>query len=274
MSSALPSSSSAPDVLLSLRKGSQGAVGEARIRLLGAVREHGSISAAARAAGVTYKTAWDGIDALNNLFDRPLVIAKPGGRHGGGATVTPEGEAVITAYQRLQGALTRAVTVLEQSLDGDTDPSLATTLLGMLSMRTTARNALRGTITEVRSGAVNDEVILTLSGGETLTAIVTHDAVTDLALAPGREAVALIKSTFVILAPDQPDLRTSARNRLTGTITRLESGAVSSEAVLDIGGGKTLTAVITNDSMKELDLAVGMRVSALVKASHIILAVD
>jgi len=267
-----------PQALLSLSRGPRGAVGESRIRLLEAVRDHGSISAAARALGITYKTAWDGIDALNNLFDRPLVVAQPGGRRGGGAVVTPNGAAVIAAYGQLHATLNRALASLEQALGeqalGHPDaPSLAT-LTGLLTMRTTARNALRGTITEIRTGAVNDEVFLTLSGGETLTAIVTHDSVADLDLRVGHEAVALIKSTFVILAPDEPNLRTSARNRLRGIVERVETGAVSSEVVLNIGGGKTLTAVVTNDGAEDLGLAVGIRACALVKASHVILAVD
>ena len=90
----------------------------------------------------------------------------------------------------------------------------------------------------------------------------------------GVAAMALIKSSFVILAPGDAPLRTSARNRLVGTVIRHDTGAVNDEVVLDLGQGKTLTATITRSSGESLDLKVGDRAQALVKASHVILAVD
>ena len=86
--------------------------------------------------------------------------------------------------------------------------------------------------------------------------------------------MALIKSSFVILAPGDAPLRTSARNRLVGTVIRHDTGAVNDEVVLDLGQGKTLTATITRSSGESLDLKVGDRAQALVKASPVILAVD
>ena len=96
----------------------------------------------------------------------------------------------------------------------------------------------------------------------------------DLGLAPGREAIAIIKSSFVILAKGDEPLRISARNRLVGTVLRHDVGAVNDEVVLDLGDGKTITATITRESGKDLVFAAGERAQALVKASHVILAVD
>jgi molybdate transport system regulatory protein len=141
-------------------------------------------------------------------------------------------------------------------------------------MRTSARNALSGVVNKIVVGSVNDEVILAVGEGVEIVAIITKHSVEHLGLAVGAPATALIKSSFVILAPDTPDLRTSARNQFSGVITALEEGAVNSEVVLDIGGGMSLTAVVTRESAGELGLAVGGRAAALVKASHIILAVD
>ena len=56
-----------------------------RIRLLEAVAREGSISAGAREAGITYKAAWDALDALSNLFGQPLLETRTGGKAGGGA---------------------------------------------------------------------------------------------------------------------------------------------------------------------------------------------
>ncbi|MGQ9368569.1 TOBE domain-containing protein [Azospirillum sp. ST 5-10] len=247
-------------------------VGRERIRLLEAVGRQGSISAAARTVGLTYKAAWDAIDAMNNLFGRPLVGTRAGGRKGGGAVLTAEGVRVVETFHRLEAELARTLKALEPQLDG-TGISATNLMWGFL-MRTSARNALRGTVTAVAEDAVNAEVSLAISGTTTLHAVITRDGARTLGLVPGREAVALIKSSFVLLAPAGEVGRVSARNQIAGTVCRREEGGVNTEIVLDIGGGKTLTAVITAHSAAELDLRVGARACALVKASDVLLAVD
>ena len=79
-------------------------VGPERMALLQAIRELGSIRAAAARAGLSYKGAWDAVQALNNLFDAPLVVSQAGGRQGGAAVVTPAGDAVLAAFSEGQGA--------------------------------------------------------------------------------------------------------------------------------------------------------------------------
>ncbi|PWC31858.1 TOBE domain-containing protein [Azospirillum sp. TSO22-1] len=247
-------------------------VGRERIRLLEAVAREGSISAAARAMGITYKAAWDAIDAMNNLFGSPLVAGQTGGRRGGGAALTPEGLRLVETFHRLEGELARAFHALEPELTG-TGLSAANLMWGFF-MRTSARNALRGSVAAVTDGAVNAEVALRVSDRTTLTAVITRDSVRDLGLFPGREATALIKAPFVILAPAGEARRTSVRNRVEGTVCRREDGAVNAEITLDIGGGKTLTAIITRHSADDLGLTAGQPACALIDAAHIILAVD
>ena len=104
--------------------------------------------------------------------------------------------------------------------------------------------------------------------------MITRRSVAELDLAPGRAAIALIKSSFIILAPANDALRTSARNRLVGTVSRVENGAVNSEISLDLDAGKSLTATVTLESARELGLKPGVKMAALIKASHVILAVE
>ncbi|MBL8553935.1 MAG: TOBE domain-containing protein [Phenylobacterium sp.] len=259
---------------LVLRRGALARVGLERVALIEAVAELGSISAAARKLGLSYKGAWDVVQALNNLFDTPIIEAAPGGRAGGAALVTPRGRAVVTAFRRVQEELDAALAKLDASLSGEP----AADLFWSLGMRTSARNALRGTISDITPGAVNGEVTLSLApngeqGGVSITAILTRQSIEDLGLEVGKPAIALIKASFVILAKGE-NLRTSARNQIPGVVTAREDGAVNSEIGLDIGGGKTLVATVTLDSADALDLAVGDEVTALVKAPHVILAVE
>lgn len=261
------------NVQLQLRRGDGERVGMDRIRLLKAIAEHGSISRACQVVGVSFRAAWNAVQALNNLFSGPLVVTQVGGPAGGSATVTPLGVAVIAGYEKLDRNLNALMAELSESLTGEAGLS-PSQVLWSLGMKTSARNALRGVVETVTDGAVNGEVILRISPTVSICAIITRASIEELDLKPGREAVALIKSSFVILAPADDGLRTSARNQLQGVVISHQTGAVNDEIVLELDAGKTLTATITRGSAEDLGFKVGDRAQALIKASHVILAVD
>lgn len=77
-------------------------LGPGKIDLVEAIEQEGSISAAARAMGMSYRRAWLLVDALNRMFDQPLVVTSPGGAHGGGAMITDFGKDVAAAYRRVE----------------------------------------------------------------------------------------------------------------------------------------------------------------------------
>ena len=242
-------------------------MGETRVRLLEAVGREGSISAAARAVGLSYKAAWDAVDAMNNLFGRPLVGAQTGGRKGGGATLTPDGVRVIETYHRLAAELSRALQELEPSLaDAGFTPS---DLMWRFMMKTSARNALRATVAAVREEDVGAEVSLDVADGVSLTSVITRDSLKELGLFPGRPCTAL----FVLFAVG--DCKgVSVCNRIPGVVARREDGKINAEIVLDIGGGKTLTGVVMTRSADELNLTAGQAATALIEPAHVILAVE
>jgi molybdate transport system regulatory protein len=78
------------------------AIGHGKIRLLEAVRDRGSISAAGRTLGMSYRRAWLLIDALNRLFGEPVVETKHGGPAGGGAELTPLGHRLVRQYRTIE----------------------------------------------------------------------------------------------------------------------------------------------------------------------------
>lgn len=140
-------------------------------------------------------------------------------------------------------------------------------------MKISARNCLAGTVASVKKGAVNSEVILTLKGGASIAAVITNSSVDSLGLNEGKEAFAIIKASNVIICGDMQGVRISARNNLCGTVTKLVEGPVSAEVGVDLGNGTVLTAVITNESAKNLGLKTGSSVSAMFKAPSVILGV-
>jgi len=264
-----------------LRAGQETLGGAARIALLAAIGETGSITAAAKAVGISYKAAWDAIDAMNNLAGEALVMRSVGGKGGGGTTLTPRGRRLIDTFRAVEREhrkfIERASEAIEH-FEGDW------ALIGRMGMKTSARNQLYGTVSAVTRGSVNDEIALALPGGQTIVAVVTHESTETLGLVVGAPAFALVKASWVMLmaddaAPGQP-LRLSARNQLRGVVTRVTNGAVNSEISLTLGNAAdgapgpnatTVTAIVTNDSAHTLGLAVGSRAIAVFKASSVIL---
>lgn len=141
-------------------------------------------------------------------------------------------------------------------------------------MKVSARNQIKGKVEQIIEGAINDEVIVNLGSGELLTSVITKNSVKNLGLAVGKEAIAIIKAPLVILATPNHGLKFSARNQLNGKIIKIETGSVNSVVTFTIATGNTLSAVITNQSAKEMELKEGGEVIAIVKASHVILAVE
>lgn len=141
-------------------------------------------------------------------------------------------------------------------------------------MKISARNIYKGKITAVKPGPVNAEIDLTTTAGDKIVAIVTNDSAKALGLATGKEATALIKATSVLVMTEGDGLKLSARNCLTGKIAKITEGPVSAEVSIDLPGGNRVHATITHEASAELGLAVGVKASAVFKASSVIIAVS
>lgn len=253
----------------------QGALlGDKRIRLLEEIERQGAITRAAKAVPLSYKAAWDAIDAMNNLSPSPLVARIVGGRDGGGAALTDQGRRVIALYRAMEGESQRLLNQLATVMGpgGPTEAKDFLALLRRMSMKISARNQFSGPITALREGAVNFEVRLRLDDANELVANITKESAETLELAIGKEVLALIKSSSVMIMTDKK-ARTSARNQLWGETSVIHKGAVNSEVGIKLPSGRTVTAIITDDSVAHLGLAVGKPACAVFKASSVILAV-
>lgn len=246
---------------LILRRGAMARVGQERVALIEAIESLGSISAAAKQLGLSYKGAWDGVQALNNLFDAPLVVANAGGRAGGAAIVTPRGQAVIRAFREVEREIGAALSRLEAGLAGSD-------LFWSLGLRTSARNALRGTVAAIEDGEVTAKVRIDLGDGVEIVSVITRRSREELDLAVGKPVIALIKSSFVVLSDhDAPE---DGANHLAGTVADREDGREVSEISLSLSAGKTLVATVPASAAP----GVGDRVVAAVAPSNVILAVE
>jgi molybdate transport system regulatory protein len=250
--------------------GEQTLGGAERMQLLRAVADTGSITRAAQAVGLSYKSAWDDIDAMNTLAGEPLVLRSAGGRGGGATRLTARGQRLVERFEQIDAVHQRFVQMLDRhSLDLGAEFSL----LEALNMKTSARNQFAGTVTAVRTGAVNDEVELKLPGGARIVAMVTGSSTLALGLRTGMTAIALVKASSVIVATELHDVKLSARNQLAGIVGAMNPGAVNAEVVIELDGGGRIVAIVAQAGVQPLGLAVGARATALFDASSVILAV-
>jgi molybdate transport system regulatory protein len=242
-----------------------------RVTLLEAIGERGSISAAAKALGMSYRSAWDAVNSINNLSDPPLLERRPGGTHGGETLLTAQGRNLIDAFRRMEAEYRRMLAGMSREI---ADLEHLQHLMRRLSMRSSARNQLLGTVIHTKTGPVSAEVTLAVNRDGRLTATITRESLEEMGLKEGRDAYALFKASSVIIVPPNEGLRTSARNRLCGIISRIHRGPVNSEVVISLEGDKHITATITRESEEQLGLRKGGALCALIKASHVILGVD
>ena len=140
-------------------------------------------------------------------------------------------------------------------------------------MKISARNILAGKVDKVVKGAVNAEIDLTLQGGETVVATITNVSADTLGLSEGMAAYAIIKASEVIVGKDVEAGKFSARNVLDGVVDSVEDGAVNSEVIIQLPGGSMVAASITKASVHALGLKSGDKVSAIIKASNVIIGV-
>jgi len=240
------------------------------ISLLKKINELGSINSAAKAVGISYKTAWHLVNIVNNLSEKPLVDRNAGGKNGGGTVLTKEGKNVIEQFRVVHEEHRRFLENLEERLGN----SNLYQFLRRISMKVSARNIFSGTIEKITKGAVNAEVILLISGGTRITSNITNGAVDNLSLKEGLNAYAIIKSSSIIIGSDVYPSKISARNIMTGKISKIIEGPVSSEIDVAVNGGNVISATITHGSSEKLHLKEGEQVSAIFKASSVIIGIS
>lgn len=205
------------------------AISDKRLEVLRRVADSGSISQAAREAGISYKAAWQAIDTLTSLSGVALVERTVGGSGGGGARITPQGLQLLALADELARA---REAVLARFAGG---PALA----GGLGLRTSMRNQLPGEVLACEPVSPDDPAVLIrlrTAGGAVLAASVTRESADLLALQPGATALVLCKATAVTVVAGQPQ-DPAAPNQLTGRIDRIAKGRGRDEVVISLDGG-------------------------------------
>jgi len=154
--------------------------------LLKGISETGSLTKAAKVVGLSYRSAWDRVEKMQDNVGRRLVESKTGGKTGGGASLTDEGRLLLREFRKTRKLLFNVLEDKEAWED--------------VGYKLSARNRLRAKVVEVKIGAVTSQVRMRLVSTNLMTSVITNDAVEDLALKEGDEVEAIVKSTDVLVA--------------------------------------------------------------------------
>jgi len=197
-------------------------------QLLRAIREHGSLNAAANALGRSYSRSQRRVVELEDAFGQ-LVERQRGGSGGGGSSLTGTAESLLAEFDRLEAEFAGLTEVEE-------------TVLG-------------GTVVE-RDGELG-----TVETGAGPVRAIVPPAVEEVRLAVRADAITLHAPGSV------PETETSARNQFRGEVREVRSGDALARVVLDIGADTDLTVLVTRTSIDTLGLEPGTPVVASFKAT-------
>jgi molybdate transport system regulatory protein len=245
------------------------------LRLIGAT---GSISEAARQAGVSYKAAWQAVNTLTNLAGVSLVDRAVGGAGGGGALLTAAGAQLLEAARQMDAARRE---VLARFSGG------AAQALPGAGLRTSMRNNLPCQVVELIRSSPDDpmvRVLLAFPQGRRITSLITRESAELLGLQPGLAVLALCKATAVRVSAPVGEVSLPAAaadeslvhpvsgglaNLIAGRVARLSRGHQRDEVVLTLPGDLQLVGFADHPNR----LRAGSKACARVEENAVVLAI-
>ena len=238
---------------------------EKRIVLLHAIEEHGSISKAAKAVPMSYKSAWEAVDMMNSLSPEPIVYRETGGKDGGGTTITTYGESLLKNYALLKEEHTRFLSRLSELTDIQSGTFKT---IGRLAMQLSARNQIQAEVITIDSHDVNAKIALKLKGGQVLNVVITQEAVANLQLEVGETVMAVFKSSAVIPYVEE---KKGKSNILEGSISKIEKDEKNIKILIDIGSHDKIVSVISKKSLENIALSEGKTIEVQINSHDIML---
>ncbi|MDH2999241.1 molybdenum-dependent transcriptional regulator [Chelonobacter oris] len=214
------------DIELSIRLQQQLFVDPRRISLLREIQKCGSISQAAKNCRLSYKTAWDNLNAMDLISPKPLLQRNSGGKEGGGTHLTAYAERLLRLYDLLEQTQRRAFRILQDENVQLTGLLAAT---AKFSLQSSARNQLFGTVSSLRKQGLNREVDIIVEGlSNPITASITEASCERLQLQTTQEVLLIFKAPWLTLHRNRPQ----HSNSFQGVITALQQQQDDHEALI------------------------------------------
>lgn len=228
-----------------------------RIEILRRVGESGSISQAARDAGVSYKAAWQAIDTLSNLAGGVLVQRAVGGAGGGGALITDAGKQLLAVAAQLAESRRQVL---------DAAAGSGPSALSHMGLRTSMRNQFPCRVERLETKGQTVRVFLRLPDDSPLVSRITKASAELLGLQADLPVLALCKATAVLVTQQAPS--PVAGQHLGGQAVRISRGATGDEVSLLLHAGLQLVGFAASGS----GIKVKAPVNALIKESALVIA--
>ena len=232
-----------------------------RVELLENIRDYGSITKAAKASGVTYKTAWDWIDKMNALSAKSLVQKLSGGKDGGGTVVTAYASELIRIYHEVNALHQKHLDSLQSSLDFIEDD---------IAKKTFSFSRLNAHVKEIHKHENRTELLMSLEGGYLITAYCSANfiKVNDI---KAESMVSLLIESDTVLVSKEIKEKISSRNSLETEVIEIDFQGDDVLLRLGLGQKQTLTSRITRQSFKNLEIKIGDTLVAMFKAYSVTL---
>ncbi|MDE1950745.1 MAG: TOBE domain-containing protein [Burkholderiales bacterium] len=223
---------------------------ESRVRLLEAIDRRGSLTRAAREVPLSYKAAWDALDAMTRHSPEPLVLRATGGAGGGGSRLTDYARQLVALYRAMESSQQDVLDRLPAwpELGAEPDAPALRSLIRRMTMRSSARNQFACEVAALDDHGGRVDVGLDLLDGQgtaagRIVATVTPESAQAMALAPGSALYALVKAPWVDVHA-RPPRAALGRNLLAGRVAELRPGRSHWGVGLTLASGLRLEASI------------------------------
>ena len=252
------------DCSLWIDKDDKGFLGKGRIELLKKIDEHGSLSKAAKAMKMSYKSAWDSLNEMKKLSPEELIISNSGGKGGGGSRLTTQAHHYIKTYELLYKTQQEFLKSIESHTQNIEDLKL---FLQRTSLRTSARNQIFGKIQQIQEGQINSLLTILVDNSLHVKASITNESIKELGIKKGKKVYALIKASWVKITTKQDD------NSIGGTIKVIKKEQQLVEILLEINDKLTISSVMDLAEFESLHVELKHRAFATFRPSDTIIGV-
>lgn len=252
-----------PDILLTLNINQQLFTDPRRIDLLRAIEQSGSLSQAAKQIGISYKTAWDAINEINQLAPKPFLITATGGKNGGGTKLSAYAVRFIQLYDLLTQLQYKAFNILN---DDNIPLDDILKITAKLSLQTSARNQIYGSVSSIEATHIAGLVKVKLNDNQTeLKAYITQQSIERLKLNIDKTVLLLIKAPLI-------ELNNLNENQLIVKVEKIVTDGQLSEISFSLPSGIMLYANKATNEVNQLKLIEGQLTTISIHPQHIIVA--
>lgn len=237
--------------------------------LLAAIDQLGSLVAAAKKAGLSYKGAWDIIERASLLSPRPLIERSPGGGSDRGTRLTETGRGLLEIHRKLE--IRKNEILQDLNREFSTNPILLQWYRRLI-LKSSTRNQWRAEVMSIKMGVVKNEVKAQLRGGAILTANVNREFLVQMQIGFGSKVIAMVKTPMVNLLTDTEGYQLSAENQFEGYVEHIVRDCVCVEVMVRLISGESVIARLSDESSSHLNLNEGAQVQVCFGAEAVILA--